>query len=75
LQEYDTNWRTYKPDVRRSKLLQQTDNTFKIYLRFSRILRAASTRIADLERPDSPEFPLEVWVKSDVPVDRKKRPC
>lgn len=34
LQDYDTNWRTYEPDVRRSKLLQQTDNTFKIYLQF-----------------------------------------
>src|SRR5258707_8565108 len=36
LQDYDNHWRTYKPDVRRSKLLEQTDNTFKIYLQFYR---------------------------------------
>jgi hypothetical protein len=30
LQDYDNHWRTYKPDVRRSKLLEHTDNTFKI---------------------------------------------
>ncbi len=34
LQDYDNHWRTYKPDVRRSKLLEHTDNTFKIYLQF-----------------------------------------
>ena len=32
LQDYDNSWRTYRPDVRRSKLLEHTDNTFKIYL-------------------------------------------
>lgn len=36
LQDYDNHWRTYKPDVRRSKLLERTDNTFKIYLQFYR---------------------------------------
>ncbi len=36
LQDYDNHWRTYKPDVRRSKLLEHTDNTFKIYLQFYR---------------------------------------
>jgi hypothetical protein len=34
LQDYDNHWRTYKPDVRRSKLLEHTDNAFKIYLQF-----------------------------------------
>lgn len=34
LQDYDNHWRTYAPDVRRSKLLEHTDNTFKIYLQF-----------------------------------------
>ncbi len=34
VQDYDNHWRTYKPDVRRSKLLEHTDNTFKIYLQF-----------------------------------------
>ncbi len=34
LQDYDNHSRTYKPDVRRSKLLEHTDNTFKIYLQF-----------------------------------------
>src|SRR5258708_2791080 len=34
LQDYNNHWRTYKPDVRRSKLLEHTDNTFKIYLQF-----------------------------------------
>lgn len=34
LQDYDDHWRTYKPDVRRSKLLEHTDNTFEIYLQF-----------------------------------------
>jgi hypothetical protein len=34
LQDYENHWRTYKPDVRRSKLLERTDNTFKIYLQF-----------------------------------------
>jgi hypothetical protein len=34
LQDYDTHWRTYGPDIRRSKLLEHTDNTFKIYLQF-----------------------------------------
>jgi hypothetical protein len=36
LQDYDNHWRTYKPDVRRSKLLEHTDNTFKINLQFYR---------------------------------------
>ena len=36
LQDYDNHWRTYKPDVRRSKLLEHADNTFKIYLQFYR---------------------------------------
>jgi hypothetical protein len=36
LQDYDNHWRTYKPDVRRSKLLRHTDNTFKIYLQLYR---------------------------------------
>jgi len=36
LQDYDNHWRTYAPDVRRSKLLEHTDNTFKIYLQFYR---------------------------------------
>ncbi len=36
LQDYDNHWRTYKPDVRRSKLLEHMDNTFKIYLQFYR---------------------------------------
>lgn len=34
LQDYDNHWRTYKPDVRRSKLLERNDDTFKIYLQF-----------------------------------------
>jgi hypothetical protein len=34
LQDYDNHGRTYKPDVRRSKLLEHTDNSFKIYLQF-----------------------------------------
>lgn len=34
LQDYDNHWRTYKPDVRRSKLLEHNDDTFKIYLQF-----------------------------------------
>jgi hypothetical protein len=34
LQDYDNYWRTYKSDIRRSKLLEQTNNTFKIYLQF-----------------------------------------
>jgi hypothetical protein len=34
LQDYENHWRTYKPDVRRSKLLERADNTFKIYLQF-----------------------------------------
>jgi hypothetical protein len=34
LQDYDNQWRTYKPDVRRSKLLEHTDDSFKIYLQF-----------------------------------------
>jgi hypothetical protein len=34
LQDYDNHWRTYKPDVRRSKLLEHTDNAFRIYLQF-----------------------------------------
>jgi hypothetical protein len=34
LQDYDTNWRAYRPDVRRSKLLEQTDNTFKVRMQF-----------------------------------------
>jgi hypothetical protein len=34
LQDYENHWRTYKPDVRRSKLLGRADNTFKIYLQF-----------------------------------------
>jgi hypothetical protein len=34
LQDYDNHWRTYKPDVRRSKLLEHTGNTFKVYLQF-----------------------------------------
>ena len=34
LQDYNNHWRTYKPDVRRSKLLEHTNNTFKIYLQF-----------------------------------------
>jgi hypothetical protein len=34
LQDYDAHWRTYGPDVRRSKLLQHTGDTFKIYLQF-----------------------------------------
>ena len=36
LQDYDNHWRTYKPDVRRSKLLDHKDSTFKIYLQFYR---------------------------------------
>jgi hypothetical protein len=36
LQDYDNHWRTYKPDVRRSKLLEHSDNSFKIYLQFYR---------------------------------------
>lgn len=36
LQDYDNHWRTYRPDVRRSKLLEHMDNTFKIYLQFYR---------------------------------------
>jgi hypothetical protein len=35
-QDCNNHWRTYKPDVRRSKLLEHTDNTFKIYLQFYR---------------------------------------
>ncbi len=73
LQDYDNHWRTYKPDVRRSKLLEHTNNTFKIYLNtefevhYTRIdathvaSRAVSARIAELaspEQPDSPEFPV-----------------
>jgi hypothetical protein len=27
LQDYDNHWRTYKPDVRRSKLLEHTEFT------------------------------------------------
>ena len=34
LQDYDNHWRTYKPDIRRSKLLEHNDDTFKIYLQF-----------------------------------------
>jgi hypothetical protein len=34
LQDYDNHCRTYKPDVRRSKLLDHTDDNFKIYLQF-----------------------------------------
>lgn len=34
LQDYDNHWRTYKPDVRRSKLLERNGDTFKIYLQF-----------------------------------------
>src|SRR5215469_1270240 len=34
LQDYDNHWRTYKPDVRRSQLLEHTDDTFRIYLQF-----------------------------------------
>ena len=34
LQDYDNHSRTYKPDVRRSKLLEHNDHTFKIYLQF-----------------------------------------
>ena len=34
LQDYDDHWRTYRPDVRRSKLLERNDDTFKIYLQF-----------------------------------------
>ena len=34
MQDYDNHWRTYKPDVRRSKLLEHNDDTFKIYLQF-----------------------------------------
>jgi hypothetical protein len=35
LQDYDNHWRTYAPEVRRSKLLEDMDNnTFKIYLQF-----------------------------------------
>lgn len=85
LQDYDNHWRTYKPDVRRSKLLEHTEDSFKIHLQFYKesprrvsfntefevhfsridathvISRAASTRIAELvrpEQPDSPEFPV-----------------
>lgn len=36
LQDYDNHWRTYRPDVRRSKLLEHMGNTFKIYLQFYR---------------------------------------
>lgn len=36
LQDYDNHWRTYGPDVRRSKLLEHTANTFRIYLQFYR---------------------------------------
>lgn len=34
LQDYDNHWRMYKPEVRRSKLLERTNNTFTIYLQF-----------------------------------------
>jgi hypothetical protein len=34
LQDYDNHCRTYDPEIRRSKLLDHTDNTFKIYLQF-----------------------------------------
>jgi hypothetical protein len=34
LQDYDNHLRTYKPDVRRSKLVEHTDDSFKIYLQF-----------------------------------------
>ena len=34
LQDYDNHCRTYKPEVRRSKLLEHTDDSFKIYLQF-----------------------------------------
>jgi hypothetical protein len=34
LQDYDNHSRTYKPDVRQSKLLEHTDDSFKIYLQF-----------------------------------------
>ena len=34
LQDYDNHWRTYKPDVRCSKLLEHDDDTFKIYVQF-----------------------------------------
>lgn len=34
LQDYNNHWRTYGPDVRRSKLLEHSDNTFKVYLQF-----------------------------------------
>jgi hypothetical protein len=36
LQDYDNHCRTYKPEVRRSKLLEHSDDTFKIYLQFYR---------------------------------------
>jgi hypothetical protein len=36
LQDYDNHCRTYNPEVRRSKLLEHTDNTFEIYLQFYR---------------------------------------
>ncbi|HEX8880587.1 MAG TPA: hypothetical protein VF749_11185 [Candidatus Acidoferrum sp.] len=34
LEDYDNHCHTYAPDVRRSKLLERTDDTFKIYLQF-----------------------------------------
>lgn len=36
LQDYDNHWRTYNPEVRRSNVLEHSDNTFKIYLQFYR---------------------------------------
>lgn len=34
LEDYDANWRLYQPDVRRSKLLEQTDDIFKVSMQF-----------------------------------------
>lgn len=34
LQDYDANWRLYRPDVRGSKLLQQTGNSFRVLMQF-----------------------------------------
>lgn len=36
LEDYNNHQNIYKPDVRRSKVLEHSDNTFKVYLQFYR---------------------------------------